>query len=57
MQNAYNMVEALAEAEKDYQLYLYPQKGHGIGGDVQFHLFQRILEFFEVALAEKKAAR
>ena len=38
---------------KDYQLYIYPQKGHGIGGDVQFHLFQRILDFFESALAPK----
>jgi len=50
VQNAYNLVEALSKAEKDYQLYLYPQKNHGIGGDVQFHLYQRILEFFESAL-------
>lgn len=51
VQNAYNLIEALSEAEKDYQLYLYPQKRHGIGGDVQFHLFERILDFFESALA------
>ena len=54
VQNAYNLVEALSKAEKDYQLYLYPQKKHGIGGnDVRFHLYQRILDFFESTLAPK----
>jgi dipeptidyl-peptidase-4 len=54
VQNAYNLVEALNKAEKDYQLYLYPQKKHGIGGnDVRFHLYQRILDFFVSTLAPK----
>jgi dipeptidyl-peptidase-4 len=51
VQNAYNLISALSEAGKDYQLYLYPQSGHGVSGDdLQFHLNQRILEFFVSAL-------
>ncbi len=51
VQNAFNLVEALNAAEKDYELFLYPQKTHGIrGNDVQFHLFSRILEFFQESL-------
>ena len=52
VQNVYNLIELLTKAEKGYQLYLYPQKKHGIrGDDVQFHLFERILEFFESTLS------
>ena len=56
VQNAYNLVEALNKAEKPYELYLYPQKDHGIrGDDMQFHLFERILEFFESSLKRDPA--
>ena len=51
VQNAYNLISALSEAGKDYQLYLYPQSGHGVSGDdLRYHLNQRILEFFVSAL-------
>lgn len=51
VQNAYNLVEALNAAGKDYRLYLYPQKRHGISGDdVQYHLRARMLQFFEETL-------
>lgn len=54
IQNIYKMVDALIEAEKDYELYVYPQRGHGIGGDERrYHLFSRILEFFETHLGAK----
>ncbi len=48
IQNIYSLIDALIEAEKEYDLYIYPQRAHGIGGnDRRFHLFQRIFEFFE----------
>ncbi|MEW6239026.1 MAG: S9 family peptidase [Candidatus Omnitrophota bacterium] len=48
IQNIYHLVDALIEAEKDYELYIYPQRDHGIGGDDRrYHLFSRIMEFFE----------
>ncbi|HXK92723.1 MAG TPA: prolyl oligopeptidase family serine peptidase, partial [bacterium] len=51
IQNIYSLVDALIEAEKNYELYVYPQRDHGIGGDDrQYHLFQRIVEFFEKEL-------
>ncbi len=51
IQNTYNMVDALLKANKEYQLYAYPQKSHGIWGDEhRIHLFQRILDFFKEEL-------
>lgn len=48
IQNAHRLAGALVEAGKDFQLYLYPEKDHGIGGDAaQLHLYNRILDFFE----------
>lgn len=50
VQNAYNLIEAFHVAEKPYELYLYPQKGHGLGGSddhAQYHVFARILASFE----------
>ncbi len=55
IQNVYSLVDKLLEAEKDYELYLYPQRDHGIGGDKRrYHLFQRILDFFERKLKEDR---
>jgi dipeptidyl-peptidase-4 len=56
VQNTYNLVTALTLAGKPYELYLYPQKHHGIeGDDMQHHLFSRILSFFREALAPSPA--
>lgn len=47
VQNAYNLLTALNRANKPYELFLYPQKGHGIGGSAsREHLYSRILAFF-----------
>lgn len=47
IQNIYHLVDAFIEAEKEYELYVFPEKDHGIGGNSdQYFLFQRILEFF-----------
>jgi dipeptidyl-peptidase-4 len=54
IQNVYSLVDKLLEAEKPYELYVYPQRDHGIGGDKRrYHLFDRILDFFERELAAK----
>ncbi len=54
IQNIYHLVNALLEAEKDYELYLYPERDHGIGGDDRrYHLFSRILDFFERKLMDE----
>jgi dipeptidyl-peptidase-4 len=48
IQNVYQLVNALIEAEKDYELYVYPERDHGIGGDDRrYHLFQTMFQFFE----------
>ena len=48
VQNAHQMVEALNQANRPYELYLFPQRGHGIGGDAnRYALYSRILEFFQ----------
>lgn len=53
IQNVYHLVDALIEADKDYELYVYPQRDHGIGGDDRrYHLFERILSFFEKELKQ-----
>lgn len=53
VQNIYQLVDELIEKNKDYELYLYPEKYHGIGGNSdQYHLFDRILSFFNENLKE-----
>ncbi len=48
IQNVYRMVDELIKAKKDYTLYVYPNKAHGIGGDDRrYHLFSRMVEFFQ----------
>ncbi|MBD3265116.1 prolyl oligopeptidase family serine peptidase, partial [bacterium] len=53
VQNTYRMVDRLIEAGKDYQLYLYPERKHGIGGSLrQAHLYHRMFEFFARTLKQ-----
>lgn len=48
IQNAHNLVTELNKFNKPYELYLYPQKGHGIEGSKnRKHLYSRLLAFFE----------
>ena len=48
IQNIYQFVDKLIEADKNYELYVYPQRDHGIGGDDRrYYLFKRMLEFFD----------
>ncbi|HVZ83498.1 MAG TPA: alpha/beta fold hydrolase [Terracidiphilus sp.] len=48
MENTIQFIQKLIEAQKPYDLQLYPRKTHSIsGGDVRTHLYTRILAQFE----------
>ena len=48
MENSIQYVQRLIEAQKPYDLQLYPRKTHSIAGpDVRTHLYNRILAQFE----------
>ena len=47
-QNSIQMIEALIDAGKQFQLMIYPNKTHGISGkDARVHLFTTIEDHFE----------
>ena len=40
------MVDALVKANKQFELFIYPDKNHGIyGGNTRLHLFTQITDF------------
>ena len=46
VQNTYEMVSALVKANKQFDLFIYPDKNHGIyGGKTRLHLFTQITNF------------
>lgn len=50
-QNTIQMIDALIEAGKPYDLLLYPDKTHGVAGETaQRHVFRSIAEFFDLHL-------
>jgi len=45
-QNSMDFVEALVQANKQFDMQFYPNKNHGIyGGNTSFHLYTRMTEF------------
>lgn len=45
-QNSMEMVTALVEANKQFDLFIYPDKAHGIyGGNTRLHLFTKMTNF------------
>ena len=45
-QNTMRMVKALVEANKQFDLFVYPDKAHGIaGGTTRLHLYQKMTDF------------
>lgn len=45
-QNSMEMVSALVKANKQFDLFIYPNKNHGIyGGNTRNHLFQMMLDY------------
>ncbi len=45
-QNTTRMISALVEANKQFDLFVYPDKNHGIyGGNTRFHLYTKMTDF------------
>jgi dipeptidyl-peptidase-4 len=45
-QNSMEMITALVNANKQFDLFIYPNKNHGIyGGNTRNHLFQMMLDY------------
>ena len=45
-QNTMEMIEALVQSNKQFDLLIYPDKNHGIyGGNTRLHLFSKITDF------------
>ncbi|MEN9742947.1 MAG: hypothetical protein RLZZ65_752 [Bacteroidota bacterium] len=50
-QNTMEMITALVKANKQFDLFIYPNKNHGIyGGNTRNHLFEMILNYIEKEL-------
>tara|TARA_B100000161_G_C33217041_1_gene266782 strand:- start:152 stop:532 length:381 start_codon:yes stop_codon:yes gene_type:complete len=46
VQNTYEMVSALVQANKQFDLFIYPDKNHGIyGGNTRLHLYQMMTDY------------
>ena len=54
VQNTMRMVEALIQADKQFEWMLYPDKNHGIyGGNTRLHLFKKMSKFLDDTLGDK----
>lgn len=49
-QNSVQMANALEREGKQFQMLVYPQKAHGVGGPLRKQMYQAMLDFFEKAL-------
>lgn len=48
VQNSMRMIEALIQANKDFEWAIYPDKNHGIyGGNTRLHLFTKMTNFIK----------
>ena len=46
VQNTMEMVSALVKANKQFDLFIYPDKNHGIyGGNTRYHLYKKMTNF------------
>ena len=46
LQNTSEMISALVEADKQFDLFVYPNKNHGIyGGNTRYHLYTKMTNF------------
>lgn len=54
VQNTMRMVEALIQADKQFEWMLYPDKNHGIyGGNTRLHLYKKMTNFIHRTLGDK----
>ncbi|MDX5448944.1 MAG: S9 family peptidase, partial [Bacteroidota bacterium] len=48
VQNTMRMIDALVNANKQFDLFIYPDKNHGIyGGNTRYHLYDKMTRFLE----------
>ena len=48
LQNTSEMISAMVDANKQFDLFVYPNKNHGIyGGNTRYHLFKKMTDFIE----------
>ena len=46
VQNTMDLIDALVEADKQFELMLYPNRNHGIyGGNTRLHLYRKMTDF------------
>ena len=46
LQNTSEIISALVEADKQFDLFVYPNKNHGIyGGNTRYHLYTKMTNF------------
>ena len=46
IQNSIDLITALAESNKQFEMQFYPNKNHGIyGGNTRYHLYNKITDF------------
>ena len=54
VQNTMRMVEALVQANKQFELMIYPDKNHGIyGGNTRLQLYTKMTNFINRTLGDK----
>ncbi|MBT8288072.1 MAG: S9 family peptidase [Bacteroidia bacterium] len=54
VQNTVRMVEALIQADKQFEWMIYPDKNHGIyGGNTRMHLYKKMTDFIDRTLGDK----
>ncbi|MBF8148560.1 S9 family peptidase [Winogradskyella sp. F6397] len=57
VQNTMLMVEALIQADKQFEWMIYPDKNHGIyGGNTRLHLYKKMTNFIHKTLGDKLKA-
>ncbi len=48
VQNTMRMVSALVAADKEFDMFIYPDKNHGIyGGNTRYHLYNKMTDFIK----------
>jgi dipeptidyl-peptidase 4 len=54
VQNTMRMVDALIQADKQFEWMIYPDKNHGIyGGNTRLHLYKKMTNFIKKTLGDK----
>ena len=53
VQNTMRMVEALVQADKQFEWMIYPDKNHGVyGGNTRLHLYKKMTNFIQKSLGD-----